>query len=380
MSPLKSNENTRINVTSPSLPPFPEYVEELRGIWESRWLTNRGSEAVRFEEMLRAFLGTAHIECFANGHLALETVLNGIVQYDPSLCGKEVITTPFTHISTTHAITRNGLIPVFADIRPEDLTIDPDEVEKKITENTAAILATHVYGFPCDTERLESIAKKHGLYLIYDAAHAFGVRLNGRSIAEFGDMSMFSTHATKVFQTIEGGIVGFNRVPDKLLTVIRALINFGYVTPEDITYLGTNARMNEFEAAMGICGLRHFAEETAKRKKAAERYYEHLEGVPGIILPRPSEGTEWNYAYFPVLFDGFRLDRNAAQAALAEENIYARKYFHPLTNRAACYREQYGGQEVPVAAGVSEKVLALPMFADLSCQTVDRICECLMRS
>ena len=378
MSVSSTADRPRINVTSPSLPPFEEYVEELRGIWESKWITNRGSESLKFESLLKEYLGVDQLYCFANGHMALETAISGIVQNDPSLRGKEVITTPYTHISTTHSITRNGLTPVFADIKEEDLTIDPLIVEEKISDNTIAILATHVYGFPCDIEALETIAEKYKLYLIFDAAHAFGVRYNGRGIGTYGNISMFSTHATKVFQTIEGGIVTYNNVSDELIETISSIVNFGYITPEDITYIGTNARMNEFEAAMGVCSLRHFPEELAKRKLVAERYYEWLEGIPGISIPRPRPGTEWNYSYFPVLFEEFRLDRDAVQRKLLKENIYARKYFTPLTNQAECYGDTYGDQNVPVAAYKADHVLTLPLYADLSTDSVDEICRCLL--
>lgn len=367
-------DNNRINVTRSFMPDFNEYMEELRPVWESRWLSNRGAASIKFEELLKVYLGVEEVYCFANGHLALEVALSGLFLPE----GAEVITTPYTHVSTTHAIVRNGLIPVFVDVEPSTFTIDPELVQKAITEKTAAIVATHVYGFPCDVEKIEAIAKEHNLYVIYDAAHAFGVQYKGIGIGSFGDMAMFSTHATKVFQTIEGGLITYKEKDNDKLRAMRKMVNFGFTSTEDIDYIGTNARMNEFEAVMGICNLRHIDEEIAKRKIVGDHYWERLEGKSGIVLPKPNKDTVWNYAYFPVLFDGYKMDRNQVQAKLAEENIYARKYFFPLTNEAACYAKIYGEKEVPVAKQAAETVLTLPMYGDLTIADVDRICDVIL--
>lgn len=368
-------DSNRINVTCSSMPDFDEYVEELRPVWESRWLSNRGNASIKFEEMLREYLEVEQVYCFANGHLALEVALNGL--FLPK--GAEVITTPYTHVSTTHSIVRNGLIPVFVDVEPATFTIDTKLIEDAITEKTVAIMATHVYGFPCDVERIAAIARRYNLYVIYDAAHAFGVKYKGMGIGNFGDMAMFSTHATKVFHTIEGGLVTYKEKDIDKLEAMRKLVNFGFTSTEEIEYIGTNARMNEFEAVMGICNLRHIDREIARRKIAAERYWERLEDVPGIILPKPNIDTVWNYAYFPVFFDGYQMDRNRVQAKLAGENIYARKYFFPLTNEAACYSQKYGRAELPIAKRAAEMVLTLPMYADLSVVDVDRICDVILQ-
>lgn len=368
--------NDRINVTRSSMPDFEEFIEELKPVWDSRWLSNRGAASKKFEAMLKEYLDVEHVYCFANGHVALEVAIDGL--FLPK--GAEVITTPYTHVSTTHSIVRNGLVPVFVDVEPERYTIDPELVEKAITDKTVAIVATHVYGFPCDVERLEAIAKEHNLYVIYDAAHAFGVTYKGKGIGNYGDMAMFSTHATKVFHTIEGGLVTYKDKDNDKFRPMRKIVNFGFTSHEDIDYIGTNARMNEFEAVMGICNLRHIDEEIAKRKIAGDRYWERLDGVKGIILPKPDKNTVWNYAYFPVLFDGYRLDRNQVQAALDKENIFARKYFYPITNEAACYAETYGNANVPISRHAADTVLTLPMYADLTVEDVDRICDVILKA
>ena len=364
----------RINVTRSSMPDLEEYIEELKPVWESRWLSNRGAASIKFENMLRSYLGVEEVYCFANGHVALEVAINSL--FFPA--GAEVITTPYTHCSTTHAIVRNGLKPVFVDVEPQTLTIDPDLVEQAITSKTVAIVATHVYGFPCQVERLQEIANAHHLTVIYDAAHAFGVCVNGVGIGNYGDLSMFSTHATKVFHTIEGGIVTYKGRDRERFDPLDKLVNFGFSSPEDIDYVGTNARMNEFEAVMGIVNLRHIDEEINKRKAAAEQYWKRLEGTQGLVLLRPAPDVKWNYAYFPVLFDGYAMDRNQIQQLLSEHQIYARKYFFPITNEAKCYAETYGDACVPVARSAAQNVLTLPLYADLSIDDVDRICDIIL--
>ena len=365
----------RINVTRSSMPTMEEYIEELKPVWDSRWLSNRGAASIKFEEMLKKYLGVEEVYCFANGHVALEVAINAL--FLPK--GSEVITTPYTHCSTTHAIVRNGLIPVFVDVEDNTFTINPELIEKAITEKTRAIVATHVYGFPCDVEAIEAIAKKHDLVVVYDAAHAFGVEYRGVGIGNFGDMAMFSTHATKVFHTIEGGIVTYKHKDAERFEPMTKIVNFGFTSHEDITYVGTNARMNEFEAVMGICNLRHIDDEIARRKAASERYWDRLDGIKGICLPKPGKDVKWNYSYFPVLFDGYALDRNQVQEKLAKDNIYARKYFYPITNEAACYADVYGKAEVPVSKHASDTVLTLPMYADLTIDDVDRICDCILK-
>lgn len=363
----------QINVTRSSMPTYEEYCEEIKSLWDSRWLSNRGAKHKEFEAELQKYLDVSDVSLFANGHVALEVAIDAF-----NLKG-EVITTPYTHCSTTHAIARNGLTPVFCDVNDRDFTIDADKIEELITDKTCAIVATHVYGFICDVKKIEAIAKKHNLKVIYDAAHAFGVTVDGRGVSNYGDASMFSCHATKVFHTIEGGITAFN--DKEVYAKIDQLTNFGFTSHESVAYVSTNARMNEFEAAMGLCNLRHIDGEIAKRKLAADRYRERLEGVEGIRLIAPQEGVTQNYSYFPVFFDGYRYDRNEVQKILGEKNVFARKYFYPLTNELECYMEDYGhySEKTPVAKWAADHVLTLPMYADLTVEDVDRICDIILK-
>lgn len=361
---------SRINVTRSSMPSFEEYIEELRPVWESRWLSNRGNASVKFEEKLKEYCNCENVWLFANGHVALEVALQAL-----NLKG-EVITTPYTHISTTNAIVRNGLKPVFVDVKEDNYTINPELIEEAINENTVAIVATHVYGFLCDVKAIENIAKKYNLKVVYDAAHAFGVTLDGVNAANFGDAAMFSTHATKVFHTIEGGIVTYS--DEKLFGSMKSIVNFGFTSQEEAEYIGTNARMNEFEAVMGICNLRHFDEEVAKREIVGKRFIERLSGVKGIQLITPQEGLKWNYAYFPVIFDGYKMNRDQVKVKLEAEDIFARKYFYPITNKFSCYINEYGAVNVPVATHAADCVLTLPMYSDLKIDEADRICDVIL--
>lgn len=370
---------SRINVTKSSMPSFEEYIEELRPVWESRWLSNRGGASVKFEDNLKEYLGCDNVWLFANGHVAMEVALQALNlnKNMPEGVQAEVITTPYTHISTTEAIVRNGLKPVFVDVKEDNYTINPALIEEKITDKTVAIVATHVYGFLCDVKAIDEIAQKHNLKVVYDAAHAFGVTLNGVSAANFGDAAMFSTHATKVFHTIEGGLVTYKS--EELFGSMKQIVNFGFTSQEEAAYVGTNARMNEFEAVMGICNLRHLDEEIAKRKVIGDRFTERLSGVEGIKLIQPEEGLVWNYAYYPVIFDGYKETRDEIKAKLEAENIFARKYFYPITNKFACFIDQYGDVDVPVAARAADCVLTLPMYADLTLEEADKICDVILR-
>ena len=361
-----------ILVTRSSMPPFEEYCEEIRSLWESRWLTNMGEKHRALEAALRDYLDCEHLALHVNGHLALEDLLEAF-----DLHG-EIVTTPFTFASTTHAIVRCGCTPVFCDIDPETFTLDPGKLEGLITEKTAAILPVHVYGTLCDVDAIDAIAKRHGLPVIYDAAHAFGVFREGVSAASFGDAAMFSFHATKVFHSIEGGLAVCR--DEETLQRLNDLKNFGIHGPEEVPYVGGNAKMNEFCAAMGLCNLRHLEAEIEKRRAVVERYRARLEGVPGLQLAKPQPGVRSNCAYFPVVFDGFRSGRDEVFARLAEQDIHARKYFYPLTNSFACYNGRPGFDPAltPVAAHVAERVLTLPLYADLAPDDVDRICDIIL--
>ena len=364
--------NELIAVTKSSMPPFEEYVEEIRGLWNSRWLSNRGAIHKKLEAELSKKLDVSNVALFANGHVALEVAIDA---FDLSK-GGEVITTPYTHCSTTHSIVRNNLIPVFCDVNEQDLTIDAEQIEKYITEKTVAIVPTHVYGNICDVKRIEAVAKKYNLKVIYDAAHAFAVTYNGRGVANYGDASMFSCHATKVYQTIEGGITVFN--DDAAFKKIDNLINFGFVGPESVDYISTNARMNEFEAAMGVCNLRYFDEEVAKRKIVSDKYTELLSGVKGIKLLQMQKGVSQNYSYFIAFFDGYKKDRNEVQYQLQQQNIFARKYFYPIITELNCYKDAYSNHNMPIAKRAAETVLSLPLYADLSIENVERICKIIL--
>ena len=364
--------DNKILVTRSSMPSMEEYIEEIRSIWDSHWLTNMGEKHKALQAELQKYMGVPAVELLTNGHMALELSLQAM-----NLQG-EVITTPFTFASTTHAIVRNGLEPVFCDIDPETYTMDVTQIERLITDRTCAILPVHVYGNICNIEEIERIAHKYGLKVLYDAAHTFGETYKGQGIGNFGDASCFSFHATKVFNTIEGGAVCY-RDPD-MGRRLYELKNFGIHGPEEVDAVGANAKMNEFCAAMGLCNLRHVDEEIAKRRAVVERYREHLEGVDGLRLNVQQPEVRSNYAYFPVVFDEnlFGASRNEVMDALAQNGIGARKYFYPLTNTFECFHGKYNVDATPVALHVAKRVLTLPLYADLSMEDVDRICKIVL--
>lgn len=368
---MKMNDN--IMVTKSSMPPFEEYVDEIRKLWDSHWLTNMGEEHKRLEDEMKKYLNVQDISLMVNGHMALELTLQAL-----KLSG-EVITTPFTFASTTHAIVRNGLTPVFCDIKEDDYTLDAKKIENLITERTSAIVPVHVYGNVCDVEAIESIARKHNLKVIYDAAHAFGVEYKHQGIANFGDASIFSFHATKVFNTIEGGAVCFE---DKDLGLnLYRLKNFGIRGLEKVDWVGANAKMNEFQAAMGVCNLHHIDAEIGKRKQIFFKYRKCLDGVEGLILSDGQKDVKSNYAYFPIRVEAekYGLTRDEVYEKLKENNIYARKYFYPLTSCFDCYKNQFDVKETPIAKKVSEQILTLPLYADLQTDEVEAICNVLTK-
>ena len=361
-----------ILVTRSAMPPMEEYIAEIRDLWQSRWLTNMGTKHTELQAALRDFFGARNIELFTNGHLALELSLQAL-----DLSG-EVITTPFTFASTTHAIVRNGLEPVFCDIDPQDYTMDVTKLERLVTDRTSAIMPVHVYGNVCRVEEIERVARRYGLKVIYDAAHSFGVRYRGKSTALFGDVSCFSFHATKVFHTIEGGAACFH--DRELGEKLSRLKNFGIRNAECVDGVGANAKMNEFCAAMGLCNLRHVNDDIARRKAVAERYRERLEGVCGVQLNPVQENVTPNYAYFPVVFheQEFGSTRNEVFDALQRADIYSRKYFYPLTNTFACFHGKYDVEQTPVARHIANRVLTLPIYPELEEAEVDRICDVIL--
>lgn len=366
-------EMKQILVARSSMPSYEEYVEEIRDLWDTHWLTNMGVKHQQLEQQLKEYLNVKNISLMTNGHMALELTLQAM-----NLQG-EVITTPYTFASTTHAIVRNGLEPVFCDINDIDYTIDVSKIEKLITDKTCAILPVHVYGNVCAVEEIGRIAKKYGLKVIYDAAHAFGETYNGKGIGTLGDASIFSFHATKVYNTIEGGAVCFE--DSNLGMDLYHLKNFGIIGPEDVDAVGANAKIDEFRCAMGLCNLRHIDVNIQNRKKIVERYNSRLDNIPGIQVKKEQENVVSNYAYYPVIFDAeiFGKTRNEVFAILEQQNIHTRKYFYPLTNSFKCWNGKYDVEQTPVALHISKSVLALPLYADLSLETVDQICDLILK-
>ena len=364
--------NNKILVTRSSMPTLEEYMNEIAPMWESHWLTNMGPKHKELQAKLCEYLNVENIDLLTNGHMALELTLQAM-----NLQG-EVITTPFTFASTTHAIVRNGLTPVFCYIDPETYCMDAGKNEGLITDKTCAIMPVHVYGNICNIEEIERIAHKYELKVIYDAAHTFGETYQGRGIGSFGDVSCFSFHATKVFNSIEGGAVCYK--DQQLGEKLYELKNFGIHGPEEVPAVGANAKMNEFCAAMGICNLRHVDEEIAKRKAVVERYRERLNGVEGIQLNCIQKDVKSNYAYFPVVFEEklFGSSREEVFDKLAENDVVARKYFYPLTNTFECFHGKYDATKTPVAMHISKRVLTLPLYADLALKDVDRICDIIL--
>lgn len=362
----------KILVTQSSMPELSEYMDEIKDMWDTHWLTNMGPKHKQLQAELCEYMGVKKIDLFTNGHMAIELTLQAM-----NLQG-EVITTPFTFASTTHAIVRNGLMPVFCDIDPFTFTMDTEKIENLITDRTCAILPVHVYGNVCNIEEIARIAHKYELKVVYDACHAFGETYKGKGIGVFGDASCFSFHATKAFNSIEGGAVSFT--DNRLGSVLYELKNFGIHGPEEVSAVGANAKMNEFCAAMGLCNLRHFETEIEKRKRVADRYRSYLENVEGLQLNAVQPEVKSNYAYFPVVFEekAFGASRAEVFDALAEQGISARKYFYPLTNTFSAFHGRYNVMETPVALHISKRVLTLPMYADLSFEDIDRICKIIL--
>lgn len=359
-----------IMVTKPFMPKITEYQKFVKKIWENQWLTNKGPLFYEFQSNLQSFLHTNNICLTVNGHSALDIAIKAL-----DLKG-EVITTPFTFASTIHSLVLNDIHPVFCDIKEEDLTMDEDKIEDLITENTTAIMPVHVYGHTCNVEKIQQIAKKHHLKVIYDAAHSFGVQKNDLSVASCGDASIFSFHATKLFHTIEGGCVVFK---DKELTpLLNAYRNFGIYDEESIPYVGGNSKMNEFQAAMGIVNLNYIDKIIEKRKKLTLHYRKKLNRIGGIkyFIPEKYSDYQYNYSYFPILIlkDGMR---DYLYDRLKEYNVFSRKYFYPLATDFECYCDIYDSNKTPIAKKTSQQVLCLPLYYDLTLKEVDYICDCI---
>jgi dTDP-4-amino-4,6-dideoxygalactose transaminase len=359
----------KILVTQPLLPPLEEFTPYLEKIWESKWLTNNGQFHQQLEQALCEYLGVKHISLFSNGTLALITALQAL-----RITG-EVITTPFSFVATTHALWWNNIKPVFADIEPHTYNLDPEKVEAAITPNTTAIMPVHVYGNPCNLEAFQQIADTYNLKLIYDAAHAFGVEVNGQSVLNFGDLSILSFHATKVFNTFEGGAIVCH--DEKMKRHIDDLKNFGFRGETTVIAPGINAKMNELQAAFGLLQLKYIDEAREKRKQIAETYREELAGIKGIHCLNDLPDTKHAYSYFPILVEEqeFGMSRDELYEKLKENNIFSRRYFYPLISNFPTYRGLTSANKdnLPVANDIAEKVLCLPIYNKLQQSHIERI-------
>ncbi len=358
-------------VTQPLLPDVNKMTDKLQQIWESKQLSNNGPMVRKLEEALRDYLKVTSLSLFSNGTVALQIACRAL-----KLSG-EVITTPFTFAATTHSLAWCNLKPVFCDVENNTLNMDPDCIEGLITPETSAIMPVHVYGNPCAIEKIQGIAGRYGLKVIYDAAHAFGVEVNGKPIGTFGDISMFSLHATKVYHTVEGGALSFGR--PGLKEEADALKNFGIRGEEDIAEPGTNGKMNELQAAVGLLVLEILDAEIENRKNVVNRYRLQLTDIPGVSYFRDIEGVKHNYGYFPIRIEGkaFGHTRDELYEELKKFNIFARKYFYPLCSSFKCYRDLPTAEEgrLPVAEKAAKEILALPMHGRMSNDTIDNICR-----
>jgi dTDP-4-amino-4,6-dideoxygalactose transaminase len=360
-----------INVTQPSLPPLEEFIPYLEKIWKSKRLTNNGPFHQELEEKLCEFLNVPYISLFANGTLALVTALQVL-----RITG-EVITTPYSFVATTHSLWWNNIKPVFVDIEPNFCNLDPEKIEAAITPNTVAILPVHVYGNPCNVERIQDIADIYGLKVIYDAAHAFGVKYKGQSICNIGDLSILSFHATKVFNTMEGGaIVCHDEATKKRIDYLK---NFGFAGETTIMAPGINSKMNEMQAALGLVQLKHYHENIIKRKRIAETYRRELAGIKGISLLSEPDNTDSNHAYFPIFINEaeYGMSRDDLYEKLKEHHIFGRRYFYPLISEFSMYKglESANPANLPVAEKIASRVICLPIYPSLETNNIKNIID-----
>ena len=363
------SEKKTITVTSPLLPDLKEFEKYLEDIWNRKWLTNNGYYHKELEKALADYLGVPYLSLFTNGTLPLIAALHAM-----RITG-EVITTPYSFVATTHSIWWNNLKPVFVDVEEETGNIDPEKIEAAITPQTTAIMPVHVYGTPCNTKRIQEIADIYGLKVIYDAAHAFGVNVNGKSILENGDMSTLSFHATKDYNTVEGGaLVCHDEATKKRIDYLK---NFGFAGETTVVAPGINSKMDEIRAAYGLLNLKQVDEAIAKRKHVAELYREALKNIPGIRFLNDIDGVRHNYSYFPIFITEkeYGMSRDALYDKLKSQNILARRYFYPLISNFSVYRgiESSNPANLSVATKLAEQVLCLPMYADLTADDVQRI-------
>lgn len=368
-------EKKRITVTSPLLPSLEDFNVYLREIWDSKWITNNGRFHQELEKALAEYLKVPYISLFTNGTLPLITALQAL-----RITG-EVITTPYSFVATTHSIWWNGIKPVFVDIDPRTCNMDPAKIEAAITPRTTAIMPVHCYGQPCDTEAIQAIADKYGLKVIYDAAHAFGVEVNGESVLNAGDLSTLSFHATKVYNTIEGGALVMHDA--KMKERIDHLKNFGFADEVTVVAPGINSKMDEMRAAYGLLNLKQVDAAIAARRRVAERYREALAGVKGITLMPELDGVRYNYSYFPIFIHAgeYGMTRDELYFKMKEDDTLGRRYFYPLISTFSTYRglESAGADRLPVATRTADEVICLPLHHELSEEDVERILRLIVR-
>lgn len=365
----------QITVTSPLLPDLEEFNALLKEIWDSKWVTNNGSFHKQLERELAGYLKVPYISLFTNGTLPLLTALQAL-----HITG-EVITTPYSFVATTHSIWWNGCKPVFVDIDPATGNIDPDAIEAAITNKTTAIMPVHVYGKPCDTKRIQEIADKYGLKVIYDAAHAFGVEVNGESILNAGDMSTLSFHATKVYNTLEGGaLVMHDEATKKRVDYLK---NFGFAGETEVVAPGINSKVDEVRAAYGILNLRQVDAAIEARHQVAIKYREALRPVEGITFMDDMPGVKHNYSYFPLFVDAekYGMTRDELYEKMKAHNVLGRRYFYPLISTFSTYRgyESANPKNLPKAHKMADSVICLPMHHELSAEDIDRVLELIVR-
>lgn len=364
-----------ITVTSPLLPDLDEFTDSLKEIWESKWITNNGQFHQKLEVALAEYLKVPYVSLFTNGTLPLLTALQAL-----RITG-EVITTPYSFVATTHALWWNGIKPVFVDIDPATGNIDPQKIEAAITPRTTAILPVHVYGKPCDTEAIQAIADKYGLKVIYDAAHAFGVEMNGESLLNAGDMSTLSFHATKVFNTIEGGAMVMH--DEKTKQRIDYLKNFGFANEVEVVGPGINSKMDEIRSAYGLLNLKQVDAAITARQKVAVAYRNALRNVDGISFWDDMPGVRHNYSYFPIFVDAkkYGMTRDELYIKMKDQGIWGRRYFYPLISEFSTYRglESSRSENLPNAHMMANTVICLPMHHALREEEINRIIDCIIR-
>lgn len=366
--------NKKITVTSPLLPELDDFIEDLKNIWESKWITNNGDYHKKLEKALAEYLKVPYVSLFTNGTLPLITALQAM-----RITG-EVITTPYSFVATTHSIWWNGCKPVFVDINPKTGNIDPDKIEAAITPRTTAIMPVHVYGKPCDTKAIQEIADKYGLKVIYDAAHAFGVEVNGESILNAGDISTLSFHATKVFNTIEGGAMIMH--DEKTKKRIDDLKNFGFHDEVTVVAPGINSKMDEMRAAYGLLNLQQVDKAIEARHQVAIKYRNALRDVDGITFFEDMYGVKHNYSYFPIFIDAekYGMTRDELYEKMKLQNVLGRRYFYPLISEFSTYRglESASRENLPNAHKMADSVICLPMHHALSDEDIHRTLECIL--